>query len=66
MASNDTPMMIQYNRLKAENRGSVLFFRLGDFYEMFNQDAVEVSKMLNITLTKRGGIQMCGIIPFSH
>lgn len=61
MASNDTPMMIQYNRLKSENKGSVLFFRLGDFYEMFNQDAVEVSKMLNITLTKRGGIQMCGI-----
>lgn len=61
MASNDTPMMKQYNQLKAENRGSVLFFRLGDFYEMFNQDAVEVSKMLNITLTKRGGIQMCGI-----
>ncbi|MGL1892045.1 MAG: DNA mismatch repair protein MutS [Spirochaetaceae bacterium] len=61
MASNDTPMMIQYNKLKAENKGSVLFFRLGDFYEMFNQDAVEVSKMLNITLTKRGGIQMCGI-----
>ncbi len=61
MASNDTPMMIQYNRLKSENRGSVLFFRLGDFYEMFNQDAVEVSKMLNITLTRRGGIQMCGI-----
>lgn len=61
MASSDTPMMRQYNKLKSENKGSVLFFRLGDFYEMFNQDAVEVSKMLNITLTKRGGIQMCGI-----
>lgn len=61
MASSDTPMMKQYNKLKAENRGSVLFFRLGDFYEMFNQDAVEVSRMLNITLTKRGGVQMCGI-----
>lgn len=61
MASSDTPMMRQYNQLKAENKGSVLFFRLGDFYEMFNQDAVEVSRMLNITLTKRGGIQMCGI-----
>ena len=61
MASNDTPMMIQYKKLKSENRGSVLFFRLGDFYEMFNEDAVEVSKMLNITLTKRGGIKMCGI-----
>jgi len=61
MSSDDTPMMQQYKKLKEENRGAVLFFRLGDFYEMFNQDAVEVSKMLNITLTKRGGVQMCGI-----
>lgn len=61
MASSDTPMMQQYKKLKSENRDSVLFFRLGDFYEMFNEDAVEVSRMLNITLTKRGGVQMCGI-----
>lgn len=56
-----TPMMEQYNSIKAEHRNSVLFFRLGDFYEMFNSDAIEVSKLLNLTLTKRGSIPMCGI-----
>jgi DNA mismatch repair protein MutS len=53
-------MMKQYNRIKQENHDSILLFRLGDFYEMFEQDAVHASKTLNITLTKRNGIPMCG------
>ncbi|MGI6466486.1 MAG: DNA mismatch repair protein MutS [Sphaerochaetaceae bacterium] len=58
---NLTPMMVQYLEIKKEHKEEVLFFRLGDFYEMFLDDAVEVSKLLNITLTKRNGIAMCGI-----
>ena len=54
-------MMRQYRRIKQENRDAILFFRLGDFYEMFEQDAREVSGILNITLTKRHNIPMCGI-----
>jgi DNA mismatch repair protein MutS len=56
-----TPMMKQYRRLKQKSGDAVLFFRLGDFYEMFEDDAREVSSLLNITLTKRNGIPMCGI-----
>ena len=56
-----TPMMLQYRRIKSQNRDSVLFYRLGDFYEMFESDAQEVSHILNITLTSRHGIPMCGI-----
>ncbi|NCB00719.1 MAG: DNA mismatch repair protein MutS [Spirochaetia bacterium] len=56
-----TPMMEQYLRIKKEYPDEVLFFRLGDFYEMFLDDAKIVSKILNITLTKRNGIPMCGI-----
>ncbi len=54
-------MMRQYRRIKKEHRDAILFFRLGDFYEMFEQDAREVSGILNITLTKRHNIPMCGI-----
>jgi DNA mismatch repair protein MutS len=61
--SEATPMMAQYLAIKEQNRDAVLFFRLGDFYEMFNEDAVEVSRLLNLTLTKRAGNPMCGI-PF--
>lgn len=56
-----TPMMLQYRRIKSQNRDAVLFYRLGDFYEMFESDAQEVSHILNITLTSRHGIPMCGI-----
>ncbi|MBI9100790.1 MAG: DNA mismatch repair protein MutS [Spirochaetales bacterium] len=56
-----TPVMQQYHRIKKANKGSVLFFRMGDFYEMFEDDAKEVSSILNLTLTKRHGIPMCGI-----
>ena len=56
-----TPMMQQYLSIKAQYKDAVLFFRLGDFYEMFNDDAIEVSKLLNLTLTQRTGSPMCGI-----
>ena len=56
-----TPMMQQYLSIKAQHKDAVLFFRLGDFYEMFNEDAIEVSKLLNLTLTQRAGNPMCGI-----
>ncbi len=55
--------MQQYKRIKMENSDSILLFRLGDFYEMFEKDAIYASKVLNITLTKRNDIPMCGF-PF--
>jgi DNA mismatch repair protein MutS len=54
-------MMEQYRRIKREHQGEVLFFRLGDFYEMFAEDALEISALLNLTLTSRSGLPMCGI-----
>ncbi len=51
----DTPLMRQYNALKAEYPDTILLFRVGDFYETFGQDAVETSRILGIVLTKRGG-----------
>ncbi|MDR3166396.1 MAG: DNA mismatch repair protein MutS [Treponema sp.] len=54
-------MLDQYRRIKREHQGEVLFFRLGDFYEMFADDALEVSNLLNLTLTSRNGLPMCGI-----
>ena len=56
-----SPMLDQYRRIKREQQGNVLFFRLGDFYEMFAEDAVEVSGLLNLTLTSRNGLPMCGV-----
>ncbi|MCL7997156.1 DNA mismatch repair protein MutS [Brucella sp. 21LCYQ03] len=61
-----TPMMEQYIEIKAANVDSLLFYRMGDFYELFFDDAVEASKALGITLTKRGkhlgeDIPMCGV-----
>ena len=58
-----SPVMQQYVSIKSEHKGEVLFFRLGDFYEMFFEDALEVSRLLNLTLTHRGEAPMCGI-PF--
>ena len=49
----ETPLMKQYKEIKAENKENILFFRLGDFYEMFFEDAVIASKELGITLTSR-------------
>jgi DNA mismatch repair protein MutS len=60
-ASRTSPMLEQYRRIKREQEGNILFFRLGDFYEMFAEDAIEVSALLNITLTSRNGIPMCGV-----
>ncbi len=54
-------MMRQYMEIKEKHQDMVLFFRLGDFYEMFGSDAEEVSKLLNLTLTHRGSEPMCGI-----
>ncbi len=63
----NTPMMIQYEKVKAEYQDCILFYRLGDFYEMFGPDAQEASKILGIALTGRDGgmgkVPMCGV-PF--
>jgi DNA mismatch repair protein MutS len=57
-----TPMMRQYRRIKSEMAEDViLFFRLGDFYEMFFDDAKAASPVLDIALTRRNGIPMCGV-----
>lgn len=53
MATELTPMMRQYLEMKEKNKDCLLFFRLGDFYEMFNEDAKLVSKELDLTLTTR-------------
>jgi DNA mismatch repair protein MutS len=54
-------MQDQYRRIKARYRDAILFFRLGDFYEMFHEDALEASSLLDLTLTQRQGQPMCGI-----
>ena len=59
--SQVTPLMAQYLSIKEKYKEEVLFFRLGDFYEMFFDDAVEVSRLLNLTLTHRMNNPMCGI-----
>jgi len=59
--SQTSPMLEQYRRIKNQHKESILFFRLGDFYEMFAEDAVEVSALLNLTLTSRTGLPMCGV-----
>ncbi|WP_067730161.1 DNA mismatch repair protein MutS [Oceanobacillus damuensis] len=61
-----TPMMEQYIKIKNEHKDAFLFYRLGDFYEMFYDDAINAARELEITLTKRGGgkgdsIPMCGV-----
>src|SRR5213596_2620573 len=57
-----TPMMQQYRRLRASiPADTLLFFRLGDFYELFFEDAKEASGLLNVALTKRNGVPMCGV-----
>ncbi len=65
-APRPTPMMAQYLEIKAANPDSLLFYRMGDFYEMFFDDAEVASRALGIVLTKRGkhlgeDIQMCGV-----
>jgi DNA mismatch repair protein MutS len=57
-----TPMMQQYQRLrKSIPADTLLLFRLGDFYELFFEDAKQASGLLNVALTKRNGVPMCGV-----
>ncbi|HOI45706.1 MAG TPA: DNA mismatch repair protein MutS, partial [Candidatus Aminicenantes bacterium] len=56
-----TPMMEQYFRIKKKHPDSFLFFRLGDFYEMFYEDAKQASPLLEIALTSRQKVPMCGV-----
>ncbi|RWR06999.1 DNA mismatch repair protein MutS [Paenirhodobacter populi] len=65
-----TPMMAQYLAIREANPGALLFYRMGDFYEMFFEDAVAASAALDIALTKRGkhldqDIPMCGVPVFA-
>ncbi|MES2740132.1 MAG: DNA mismatch repair protein MutS, partial [Pseudomonadota bacterium] len=67
-AEKHTPMMQQYLRIKAEHPAMLVFYRMGDFYELFYDDAEKAARMLGITLTQRGAsngnpIKMCGV-PF--
>jgi DNA mismatch repair protein MutS len=62
MADAITPMMQQYQRLRGSVPADVLLlFRLGDFYELFFEDAKEAAGLLNVALTKRNGVPMCGV-----
>lgn len=66
LADGHTPMMAQYMSVKAAHPGCLLFYRMGDFYELFFDDALAASEALDITLTKRGrtngeDIPMCGV-----
>jgi DNA mismatch repair protein MutS len=58
MAEQLTPMMKQYFEIKNNHKDKIVFFRLGDFYEMFFDDAITASKVLDITLTGRD----CGML----
>jgi len=66
-----TPLMAQYLAVKAQHKDCLVFFRLGDFYEMFFEDAVQASKALDIALTRRGqmngqDVPMCGVPAHSY
>src|SRR5262252_4183674 len=66
MTEPSTPLMRQYTAIKKEHPNALLFFRLGDFYELFFEDAVTASRELEITLTSRNkekgmAIPMCGV-----
>ncbi len=66
VSENHTPMMQQYLRIKSEHPDMLLFYRMGDFYELFHEDAVRAAKLLDITLTQRGAsngspIKMAGV-----
>nr|WP_290122983.1 hypothetical protein [Lentilactobacillus senioris] len=69
MAKNETtPMMEQYQQIKDQYPDAFLFYRLGDFYELFNDDAIKGSQIMELTLTNRSRnsehpIPMCGGVP---
>ena len=56
-----TPLMQQYLNIKSQYPDVILFFRLGDFYEMFGDDAVKAHSILEVILTKRQNTPMCGV-----
>ena len=69
--SSVTPMMAQYLEIKADHPDALLFYRMGDFYELFFEDAAKAAATLDIALTKRGkhlgeDIPMCGVPVHSH
>jgi DNA mismatch repair protein MutS len=62
LVEGSTPLMQQYREIKARHPGTILFFRMGDFYEMFFDDAQLGARLLNITLTSRGdGVPLAGV-----
>jgi len=62
MSDKETPMMRQYNAVRRElPPNTILLFRLGDFYEMFGDDAKAAAAIINVALTKRGTMPMCGV-----
>lgn len=63
---NSTPMLLQYLQIKEQYQSELLFYRLGDFYELFYDDAEKASKELGLVLTQRQGVPMCGIPWHSH
>lgn len=64
--SEETPMMKQYLALKARVPDAVLLYRMGDFFETFNEDAQTVARILGITLTTRGGVDRTPLAGFPH
>src|SRR5690606_2957720 len=67
MAKKQTPLMKQYNSIKAKYPDALLLFRVGDFYELFGEDAIKASKILNITLTARNnGSDKTELAGFPH
>src|SRR5687768_7252106 len=56
-----TPLMQQYLRVKERYKDEILFFRLGDFYELFFEDAVKAAPLLEVVLTQRQSVPMCGV-----
>jgi len=67
-AKEETPLMKQYNSIKTKYPDALLLFRVGDFYETFNEDAVKASKVLGIVLTKRsnGAASEMDLAGFPH
>ncbi|MFQ6617452.1 MAG: DNA mismatch repair protein MutS, partial [Fidelibacterota bacterium] len=65
MKDNATPLMRQYNRIKSKYSNAILLFRMGDFYETFQEDAVIASKVLGIALTSRGTEGKAASIPLA-
>jgi len=64
----ETPLMKQYNEIKAKHPGALLLFRVGDFYETFGEDAIKTAEVLGIVLTKRanGSAAFIELAGFPH